>query len=132
MSAKVKWILGLLLIMVMACGEELQQEFTAEITIEDGGSIVLPDRQTLSLQEVSDSRCPANANCTWEGRADVQLALMGSEVDSLGISLNDVERKTVTSGIYRVEFLGLTPFPGTSEDQNGVEKTLKLRITRSN
>lgn len=65
---------------------------------------------------ISDSRCPANAICVWEGSAVAKFSLTKND-QSTSFSLATLKhgsytRDTVLLG-YKIEFLNLSPYPGT-------------------
>lgn len=67
---------------------------------------------------ISDSRCPANAMCIWQGAAIAKFSLTkNKEPHSFVLSTVDMpdgsyKKDTVLSG-YKIEFVNLTPYPGT-------------------
>lgn len=115
--------------MVAGCGEPGQPEFDVVITMEEGSSITVPDFTVVTFLESNDSRCPANANCVWEGRADVTLSF-NVEGEPQEVALNDVEKKVVTQSGYRFEFLELNPFPVLQGNDSEVTKTLKFQVAK--
>ena len=61
---------------------------------------------------VSDSRCPSDVQCFWEGNAEVQVTLTKTGSPSQTFVLNTaLEPKKATYGVYEVELLGLAPTP---------------------
>ena len=66
---------------------------------------------------VSDSRCPANVVCVWQGDANVRIITRvagGAQVKSeLHTAL---EPKKVVVDRYTISMVGMTPYPGTGRD----------------
>jgi len=66
---------------------------------------------------VSDSRCPANAICVWQGTALGRFSFTkNNETHSFDLSTLDMpptyHKDTVLMG-YKIEFVNLHPYPGT-------------------
>ena len=65
---------------------------------------------------ISDSRCPANANCVWQGESTVKLSMhMAGVQQSFKLStLNSpptFNNDTTISG-YKIKLLSVFPYPG--------------------
>ena len=66
---------------------------------------------------VSDSRCPANAICVWQGAATATFSLSknGSNhrfnLSTITMEPN-YKKDTIIEG-YKIEFMNLLPYPGT-------------------
>lgn len=66
---------------------------------------------------VSDSRCPANAMCIWQGAATAAFSFTKNG-DTHRFHLSTITMKpqytkdTVLAG-YKIEFINLLPYPGT-------------------
>ena len=78
---------------------------------------------------VSDSRCPANANCIWSGEATVKLSIQRNrQTQSFKLStLNatPIFRNDTTVFGYHVKLLSVTPYPGeNSQDPYRVELSI--------
>jgi len=66
---------------------------------------------------ISDSRCPANAMCVWQGTAVAKFSLSkNNETSSFTlatINMSPNYRKDTTIMGYKIEFINLSPYPGT-------------------
>ena len=66
---------------------------------------------------VSDSRCPANAICIWQGAATASFSFV-KKGNSHRFNLSTITmepnytKDTVIAG-YKIEFINLLPYPGT-------------------
>lgn len=76
------------------------------------------DRVKLGFDAVvSDSRCPANAMCVWQGAATAAFSF-SKNGDTHRFNLSTLTMKpqytkdTVLAG-YKIEFINLLPYPGT-------------------
>jgi hypothetical protein len=97
---------------------------------ETWNSVSLPIQQCVSISNgnricfdsvITDSRCPANANCVWQGYAAAQFTLrtaQGNFPFALATTEHpsiDYSQDTVISGI-RIRFTDLRPYPGTGTE----------------
>ena len=76
------------------------------------------DDLTLSFDKVaSDSRCPANAVCIWQGAATAKFSFTkNGELHSFDLSTitkSPAYAKDTTIAGYKIEFINLSPYPGT-------------------
>ena len=119
-------------------------ETTAELgepfTLERGASTVV-DGQIVRFDHITeDSRCPADVECVWEGRATISLSLIaGDTMDGVRLSIPgfvgaDSEPQALQSAVvngYTFTLLQLDPYPG----QEGVDAEMTpmatLRVTHS-
>ena len=81
-------------------------------------SIIAEDNLKLCFDAViSDSRCPANAMCVWQGTVVAKFIFTkNSQAHTLELSTLDMpptyNKDTVLMG-YKIEFITLAPYPGT-------------------
>jgi len=66
---------------------------------------------------ISDSRCPANAMCIWQGTAVAKFSLTKNK-DTYSFVLSTLAmpgtyNKDTTMFGYKIEFVNLSPYPGT-------------------
>ena len=111
------------------------------IEIELGYSVTLPDQgMEISFDRVvEDSRCPANVNCIWAGKAEIGLTVTRADT-ATEVILSIEPGSAVASPWTRVagsrpEFeeieirlISLQPYPGTNDDKGGVTLTAVLEI----
>ncbi len=100
-------------------GDKRLREGTIELTLHEsaeGG--IKGDRVKLGFEAVvSDSRCPANAMCIWQGAATATFSFTKNG-DSHRFNLSTITmepnytKDTVIAG-YKIEFINLLPYPGT-------------------
>jgi hypothetical protein len=84
---------------------------------------------------ISDSRCPSNAMCVWQGAATARFTFTNhNETHVLQLSTinagSDFRKDTVVAG-YKIEFLDLSPYPGlppATPPNNEIRA--KVKITR--
>ncbi|HEY9229261.1 MAG TPA: hypothetical protein VIP11_21620 [Gemmatimonadaceae bacterium] len=67
----------------------------------------------------TDSRCPANVVCVWQGDAHVQIITRVAGGAAVTSALHSaLEPKKVTVDRYSITMVGLTPYPGTGRDND--------------
>lgn len=95
------------------------KEGTIELALKKcGNGNIGSDNLRLCFDSlVSDSRCPANAMCIWQGTATARFSLTKNhETSSFVLSTLDQPptfRKDTTLMGYKIEFVNLSPYPGT-------------------
>ena len=95
------------------------KEGTIELKLSDceKGNIAGDDLKLCFEAVVSDSRCPANAVCIWQGAATASFSFTKNG-DTHRFNLSTIAMKpnytkdTVIAG-YKIEFIDLSPYPGT-------------------
>jgi hypothetical protein len=66
---------------------------------------------------VSDSRCPANAVCVWQGDANARILTRVAGGAPVKSELHTaLEPKKVAVDRYTISMIGMTPYPGTGRD----------------
>ena len=84
---------------------------------------------------VSDSRCPANAVCIWEGAATASFSFTkNGKTHHFNLSTITMKpnytKDTVIAG-YKIEFINLSPYPGTVADPiPDNQRKAELKITK--
>ncbi len=95
------------------------------IPLESAITLKNSNSATLRFDEVvSDSRCPANALCTWGGIAIAKFTFReGGEEYPLMLSVMPgyPKQDTIING-YLIEFFDLKPYPGLAADLSGDQK----------
>jgi hypothetical protein len=98
------------------------KEGTIELKLSDceEGSIAGDNLKLCFEAVVSDSRCPANAMCIWQGAATATFSFTkNSKPHRFNLSTINMQpnytKDTVIAG-YKIEFINLSPYPGTVAD----------------
>ena len=84
---------------------------------------------------LSDSRCPANATCVWMGFAACKFSLCNNgETYPFRLSTltmpGYMSKDTIVAG-YKVEFINLSPYPGTvPEPVPGNMRKAEVKVTK--
>jgi hypothetical protein len=113
------------------------REGTIELKLSDceNGSISADDLKLCFEAVVNDSRCPANAVCIWQGAAKATFSFTKNK-DNHRFDLSTITMKpnytkdTVIAG-YKIEFINLSPYPGTVADPiPDSQRKAELKITK--
>ena len=113
------------------------REGTIELTLhETAEGKIEGDRVKLGFDAVvSDSRCPANAMCIWQGAATATFSFTkNGDLHRFKLSTISMEpnytKDTIIAG-YKIEFIHLLPYPGTfTPPAPDSEIKAELKITK--
>lgn len=88
-----------------------------EVTIKLGQNIFL-SQEDLHIEFVSilsDSRCPLDVSCIWEGNAKIEIKINKTNFKSTSIKLNTSSRFLNEGSYfnYKVKLIDLKPYPRT-------------------
>lgn len=120
-----------LLLMAVSCKKNFQHEGLA--LRENSCKVLNIGSQDVKIcfeELTEDSRCPANANCVWEGAAKGRFKLTVNnssatfELATLTFSPH-YQNEVVALG-YKVRLVNIFPYPGTG----GGEVTADVEITQ--
>jgi hypothetical protein len=87
------------LLLMVACASTADVPLDTPFTLKHGET-----RGPVTFVEVSDSRCPRNAVCVWQGEVSVQLS-----VNSENVTIK--VPGTATAAGYQIEVREVTPYP---------------------
>ena len=113
------------------------REGAIELTLSEceNGNIAGDDLNLCFNKVVSDSRCPANAVCVWQGAATATFSFTKNN-DTHRFDLSTITMKpnytkdTVIAG-YKIEFINLSPYPGTVADPiPDSQRKAELKVTK--
>ena len=118
-------------------GNKFREGTTIELNFSDceNGNISGDDLKLCFNAVVSDSRCPANAVCIWEGAATATFSFTKNN-NTHRFNLSTISMKpnytkdTVIAG-YKIEFINLSPYPGTVADPiPDSQRKAELKVTK--
>ncbi|MEP1097515.1 MAG: hypothetical protein ABJG78_20530 [Cyclobacteriaceae bacterium] len=89
------------------------------------------------LEVISDSRCPASANCVWEGNAEMKFELFESrQIIPFTIFANNQQKLGMRSDTiisqYRFEVMSLEPYPETTNKISPADYLVKILVEQMN
>ncbi len=116
----------------------LLKEGNVEISLNKCSSGRLSgDNLILCFEDlISDSRCPANAMCIWQGAAVAKFSVTkNKETQSFVLSTIDIPDGTYKKEInligYKIEFVNLSPYAGTVQTPVPTDQIkAEIKITR--
>ncbi|GAA4290134.1 hypothetical protein GCM10023163_03150 [Aestuariibaculum suncheonense] len=91
-----------------------------------------PSEYKLCVDSVSDSRCPINVNCVWEGNAAVYFTL-SSKHEDIPFTLNtfsNFKQDTIINGIT-FSLVDVLPYPDTTNARNQEAYYVNIDISDS-
>ena len=122
-------------ILATACGSPARPTtpVDARVTVPLGQTATIPSAGVSVRFDsvVEDSRCPADANCVWQGRAVVKLTVIAAS-RPVGIELgSDPEpaRAVAVNGL-RLEWMQLDPYPFASRPTQPGDYRLTINVVR--
>jgi hypothetical protein len=82
----------------------------------------------------SDSRCPANAMCIWAGTAICNFTFIKNgdlhQLKLATLAVPGTPKDTTVAG-FKIEFLNLSPYPGTTNGSiKDKERKAEIKITK--
>ena len=140
-------LLLLFLILLATCDNEESENIYVNInetfTLKCGESVIVkPDNLDLGFYEViSDSRCPTNLRCFWEGVAEIKVWICEPGQSAKFIKLpiygdvtyDDTIRHVVIDTLgYQLSLLQLDPYPDEFEERDYSEYEATIFISNIN
>ena len=113
------------------------KEGTIELKLSDceNGNIAGDDLKLCFDAVVSDSRCPANAVCIWQGAATASFSFTKNGKTHLfnlsTITMQPNYTKDTVIAEYKIEFINLSPYPSTVADPiPDSQRKAEVKITK--
>ena len=115
---------------------EQEPDDNLQIPLYQCKSVSLASDATICFDSLlTDSRCPVYVDCVWEGFAAGKFSLTTDfAVHTFKLATMDLpglfSKDTIVAG-YKIEFINLTPYPGTvSEPVPDNVRKAELRVTK--
>jgi hypothetical protein len=109
------------IVSLAACSKEKIMEQTGSVQVTSCKEFTT-GKGTLTYcldSVILDARCPANANCVWEGYAAARFIFTKNEeiktvtmMPAPGVGVDKIYPTTVEVFGYEVRFVELSPYPG--------------------
>lgn len=82
-------------VLVMACSseEDCDRPFDRPFVVEKGATYCLPDGARLTIEDITTSYCPCNANCVWEGEAVISATWLTSDGVAHQLRIHEVQEE---------------------------------------
>lgn len=104
------------------------------LSVPFGETVAVPGTVLrLTLSDVpSDSRCPIDVECVWEGNALTVIGISAGMGPTFPLRLNTtVEPRDATWNGVRITLIGLTPHPVTTGTVGLEEYVAELRVEKA-
>lgn len=108
----------------------LDSEF--DLKINQSAEIKSEDITVTFLNVTSDSRCPSDVTCIWQGQAGIEINLQKGEEDStVSLSIGgDSSPEESIFDMYLIQFMDLSPYPISTKNIQSEEYTATIKITK--
>lgn len=108
----------------------LNKQFgSVTVNLNIGSSIVINQKTTIKFNRViTDSRCPMDAICVWDGNGEVELTLINDRKIETKILNTMLEPRYVIFGEYIFELKGLSPYPRSDQQIDPADYNIDLII----
>jgi hypothetical protein len=114
------------------------QRFGETFTTEEGRPQSVADEVLVTfVRVIEDSRCPKQVTCIWQGAAKIRLTLAikvhGEQqpMRALEISTAPESAASAIHEGYRIELLGVSPYPDAAIRRESLDYTADLRVSRA-
>jgi hypothetical protein len=123
----------LLAVTFAACSKDDEDQYITTPVLPIGTTVQLQSSGGIKLrldEVITDSRCPANVFCVWQGMAIAKFTFTKEKKDHpfiLSLTPGFPSKDTLIQG-YQIEFLDLKPYPGIASDGNTIRA--EMRVTK--
>jgi hypothetical protein len=108
----------------------LNSEFLLQFN--QSAEIKSEDITVTFLNVTSDSRCPSDVTCVWQGQAGIELDLRKGEeksIVSLSIGGDSSPEESIFDS-YLIQLVDISPYPVSTKDIQSDEYAAKINITK--
>jgi len=108
----------------------LDSEFALQVN--QSAEIKSEDMKITFLNITSDSRCPSDVTCIWQGQAGIELDVQKGEVESI-VSLSiggDSSPEESIFNSYLIQLVDLSPYPISTKNIQPEDYTATIKITK--
>ncbi len=79
---------------------------------------------------ISDSRCPSDVECVWQGTANIELSTCNEKDGSVTLEIYHPVDYTINGIGYTLKLTGLDPYPSTSQPHDISEYAATITIKK--
>ena len=114
----------------MSIDTNLDSEFILQIN--QSAEIKSEDITVTFLNVTSDSRCPSDVTCIWQGQAEIELDVQkGEEESSVSLSIGgDSSPEESIFNSYLIQLVDLSPYPISTKNIQPEDYTATIKITK--
>lgn len=121
------------LVTMFACDESMNGPtvpIDKEFVLAPGESSVVDEISVRFVGVVSDSRCPSDVNCVWQGDAQVQILVTTSR-RTQEYELHTSDMKPVAHDGFTIHLVQLQPYPISVQKIQSDEYRVTLKVTKT-
>jgi len=114
----------------MSIDTNLDSEFILQIN--QSAEIKSEDITVTFFNVTSDSRCPSDVTCIWQGQAGIELDVQKGEVEytvSLSIGGDSSPEESIFNS-YLIQLVDLSPYPISTKNIQPEDYTATIKITK--
>jgi len=114
----------------MSIDTNLDSEFVLQVN--QSAEIKSEDLKITFLNVTSDSRCPSDVTCIWQGQAGIELDVQKGEVEStvsLSIGGDSSPEESIFNS-YLIQLVDLSPYPISTKNIQPEDYTATIKITK--
>ena len=114
----------------MTIDANLDSEFLLQFN--QSAEIKSEDITLTFLNVTSDSRCPSDVTCVWQGQVGIELDLRkGEEKSTVSLSIGgDSSPEESIFDSYLIQLVDISPYPVSTKDIQSDEYAAKINITK--
>src|SRR3990172_6842849 len=114
----------------MGIEANLDSEFLLEVN--QSAEIKSEDITVTFFNVTSDSRCPSDVTCIWQGQAGIELGVQKGEVEStISLSIGgDSSPEESIFDAYLIQLVDLSPYPISTKNIQPEDYTATIKITK--
>jgi len=108
----------------------LDSEFALQVN--QSAEIKSEDMKITFLNITSDSRCPSDVTCIWQGQAGIELDVQKGEVEStvsLSIGGDSSPEESIFNS-YLIQLVDLSPYPISTKNIQPEDYTATIKVTK--
>lgn len=114
----------------MTIDTNLDSEFLLQVN--QSAEIKSEDITVTFLNVTSDSRCPSDVTCIWQGQAGIELDVQkGEEISTVSLSIGgDSSPEESIFNAYLIQLVDLSPYPISTKIIQSEDYTATIKITK--
>ena len=101
----------------ISLSETIYQNLDVPFEIQVGDSAQFTNGAEITILNVEDSRCPADALCVWQGEAKISINVIKDSQDLGNFVLSTLQEKTTQSfDSFTIKLVQVQPYPYSSKE----------------
>lgn len=111
--------------------ETIVQNVDTELQLGIGDAVIVSNNMEITILDVQDSRCPADAFCVWQGEAKVSINVKTNSEDLGNFILSSISESSSMQYIdgYFVRLVQVEPYPLASQSTSPSDYVVTLTVS---